>query len=385
MKTINQKILLLVIVLGFLFPIMSTVVVAADPPADLGGAKYTLLEPLPNISHPNGPYKTEINFGDYMTDMFNLIIALAAAAAVFMIVLGGFQYMTTDSWSGKTEGMNKVKNALLGLLLVLSSYLLLQTVDPRLVNIPSSIVKPLNVRSDHFGDDMFFNNLRNRVPTNNEEMRARADAIDAAAAKCAADETKMQELETAYNAMTDKDSPDARQNRSDFADAMDDCKRQRGEATLQEIFARYDRLVYELNPSAGGEYTEADPDTITGTVFDNKLRELQAMYSDDFDRMSVSGEPDQIRHLNDYRKYSDAMIKLKKAQSFVYEEVRQVGNNWLASESRNLATLNRFKQNYKRYSDKISTLYSSQLGAETKSLFETRVQDRLNEVRNITF
>ncbi len=111
---------------------------------DNSNASYTLLEPLPNLE--GGGVVTTVQFKDYVQYFFNLVIALSAAAAVFMIVFGGFQYMTTDSWEGKSEGITKVKNAVLGLLLVLSSYLLLRTIDPRLVEIPSTLVKPLQIK-----------------------------------------------------------------------------------------------------------------------------------------------------------------------------------------------------------------------------------------------
>lgn len=113
---------------------------------------YTLLEPLPCLNGDttctSGQQVTDIQFKDYVTYVFNLIIALAAVAAVFMIVLGGFQYMSSDSYSGKSEGLKKLQNALLGLLLVLSSYLILRTIDPRLVEIPSTLVPKLDIKYD---------------------------------------------------------------------------------------------------------------------------------------------------------------------------------------------------------------------------------------------
>ena len=105
-------------------------------------SSYTLLEPLPDISGGGGTISTVV-FKDYVGYAFNLFIALAAVAAVFMIVLGGLQYMSTDAWEGKSAGISKLKNAVLGLLLILCSYLILQTIDPRLVAIPDTIVPPL--------------------------------------------------------------------------------------------------------------------------------------------------------------------------------------------------------------------------------------------------
>ena len=107
--------------------------------------EYTLLEPLPVFSGTSVSYPATITFQQYVQYFFNLIIALAAAAAVFMITFGGFQHMTSYTESGKSAGLEKVKNAVYGLLLVLCSYLILRTIDPRLVAIPTTLVTPISV------------------------------------------------------------------------------------------------------------------------------------------------------------------------------------------------------------------------------------------------
>jgi hypothetical protein len=146
----------------FLTPSSLIVQAAGGNPINNPQAQYTLLEPLPCIASPalkdstgkeipgsavvcNGQQKTTVNFQDYVQYAFNLLIALAAVAAVFMIVWGGFEHMTSTSPSGKTEGLKKLENAVYGLLLVLSSYLILRTIDPRLVQIPTTLVAPLNI------------------------------------------------------------------------------------------------------------------------------------------------------------------------------------------------------------------------------------------------
>ena len=133
-------------------------------PARAADSSYVLLAPLPCIQSPaakdadgkvipnsevncggNGTMQTTIDFKTYVQYAFNLFIALAAVAAVFMIVWGGFEYMTTDAWSQKKAGREKVTNAVVGLLLVLSSYLILRTINPQFVNIPASLVTPLKL------------------------------------------------------------------------------------------------------------------------------------------------------------------------------------------------------------------------------------------------
>lgn len=104
-----------------------------------------MLEPLPCIPgtatdkscsdgvSPNMPIE------DYIGYIYKFAIAIAAFLAIIMIVWGGFEYMTTDSIGSKNDAKEKFKNAATGLLMVLASYLILQTIDPRLVTINTSI------------------------------------------------------------------------------------------------------------------------------------------------------------------------------------------------------------------------------------------------------
>ncbi len=110
---------------------------------------YTPLAPLPNISGTSLTIAKSVSFKDYVQYIFNLLIALGAVAAVFEITWGGFEYMTSDAVQGKTEGLKRIQNAIYGLLLVLSSYLILKTIDPRFVNIPASLVAPLGLTASN--------------------------------------------------------------------------------------------------------------------------------------------------------------------------------------------------------------------------------------------
>ena len=65
--------------------------------------------------------------------------------AVIMIVIGGIEYLSTDSMFGKEGGKEKIKNAVWGLILAIGAYAILNTISPRLVNfslILSSIPPP---------------------------------------------------------------------------------------------------------------------------------------------------------------------------------------------------------------------------------------------------
>jgi len=129
MKKNTKKIFLFSVLLTILF---SSVALAAD---------YIPLEPNAwSQLNGTGGKVTSIsttNLGDFLNKVFSFGIAIAVALTVVMITLGGIQYMTTDSWSKKDEGKQKVKDAFTGLALALISWLILYTINPCLVSFTS--------------------------------------------------------------------------------------------------------------------------------------------------------------------------------------------------------------------------------------------------------
>ncbi len=109
--------------------------------------EYQLLAPLPNIStkadgskcvKDDKPCATANTF---LPGLIKLIIALAGGLAVVMIVYGGIQYMSTDAFSGKSEAKDTIEHALWGLMLAISAWLILNTINPKLVEINLDIPK----------------------------------------------------------------------------------------------------------------------------------------------------------------------------------------------------------------------------------------------------
>jgi len=127
------------------------------------GTTYQPLAPLPiNGAGGNG----EIDFATYMIGIFNLAIGIAAVLAVVFIVIGGIQYMSTDAYSGKTDGKEKIQNALLGLLLAISAYTILYNINPDLAMVNfdlSGVETPENPTND-FGPNRPTQILRNVFP-----------------------------------------------------------------------------------------------------------------------------------------------------------------------------------------------------------------------------
>lgn len=104
---------------------------------------YQLLTPLPDLrTNKTG----EINeLPGYIPNLFNIIIGLSAVIAVGWIIWGGVEYMTSDSWMGKDDGRKRIKNAVIGLVIILCSYLILFTINPRILDLELSIdpVEPI--------------------------------------------------------------------------------------------------------------------------------------------------------------------------------------------------------------------------------------------------
>ena len=92
-----------------------------------GSAVYKLLAPI------GGLITAPTNIGDYFNILFRIAIGICAVLAVVMIVLGGIQYMGDESIFGKTEAKGQITKAILGLLIALGAYALLNTINPAML------------------------------------------------------------------------------------------------------------------------------------------------------------------------------------------------------------------------------------------------------------
>lgn len=94
--------------------------------------------PLAPIDVDGSEFKTGVPcpapdcFPKYLRTIYNVGIALAGLFAVVSIVRGGFELMFTDSILGRSEGKAIILRALGGLVIVYSSYILMNTINPAL-------------------------------------------------------------------------------------------------------------------------------------------------------------------------------------------------------------------------------------------------------------
>ncbi len=91
-------------------------------------ADYVPLAPL-----PLGNGATE-SLSSYIPAIFTFAIGIGAILAFIMITIGGIRYTTSDAIGNKSEGRKQIENALIGLLLVIGAYVILNTINPQMLN-----------------------------------------------------------------------------------------------------------------------------------------------------------------------------------------------------------------------------------------------------------
>jgi len=118
--TLNKLLFTLVISVGLF--ILANVTNAADT---------TNLKPLATV--PFVPTNGDTN--DYINALYTLSITAASLLVVVKIILGGVKYMFSEVVTSKQEAKKDIQNALLGLLIIISAVLILNTINPSLTDI----------------------------------------------------------------------------------------------------------------------------------------------------------------------------------------------------------------------------------------------------------
>lgn len=104
-----------------------------------GGGTYSEEPYVPLAKIPGLPEEFDFTdscpLGKYMNIMINAFIGIVAVIAMIMIVMGGINYVMSDLVTSKEEAKSGIQNAILGLIMALTCYLILNTINPSLLNI----------------------------------------------------------------------------------------------------------------------------------------------------------------------------------------------------------------------------------------------------------
>ena len=129
----HAKTVLLLVLFLILFPLTLQ---TADAQAFNAATKanpyvYKFLAPMPGLF--GSTIDVRNGLGAYLDKLYTAGIAIATGLAVIMIVFGGIEYVGSGTIGGKSDGKQRIQDALIGLLLAFMSYLLLNTINPDLL------------------------------------------------------------------------------------------------------------------------------------------------------------------------------------------------------------------------------------------------------------
>ena len=113
--------------LVFISVILTAPIIAFGDEPQPGTKTYESMAPIEGISPAKGAV---INLSQYLENLYVFLISFAALAAVVMITIGGFTYLTSAAAGSKEDGKSMIRNAISGLLLLLFSWLIINTINP---------------------------------------------------------------------------------------------------------------------------------------------------------------------------------------------------------------------------------------------------------------
>jgi len=101
----------------------------------------TYIQPVLSVNIPTVSFSAildkggyiEVNWlAEYITGIYKYLLGFSAIFAILLIMVGGLQYVASPGGSGASAGKKRITNAVTGLVLLFSAFLILFTVNPKL-------------------------------------------------------------------------------------------------------------------------------------------------------------------------------------------------------------------------------------------------------------
>lgn len=102
--------------------------------------EFCALAPIPGLTDQEAANQmasgiNKDSFALFFNNLYKFLVGLAIALAIIEIIWGGLEYSTTDSIGNKEAGKNRIRNAIYGLLLILSPVLVFSIINPQILNL----------------------------------------------------------------------------------------------------------------------------------------------------------------------------------------------------------------------------------------------------------
>ncbi len=104
---------------------------------------FTPLAPIPGLTDSQSA-NSVINsnsLANFFNNLYKYLIGLAAVLAVIEIIWGGLEISTKDSVSSHSNGKERIQQALLGLVLILSPVIVFSIINPSILNLSLNLPK----------------------------------------------------------------------------------------------------------------------------------------------------------------------------------------------------------------------------------------------------
>jgi hypothetical protein len=82
------------------------------------------------------------DLGSFINAAFKMTLSIGAILAVLRVAWAGYQYMSSDAWGEKSHAKEILGDVVIGLLLLLSVYLILYQINPNILNLKIKYVTP---------------------------------------------------------------------------------------------------------------------------------------------------------------------------------------------------------------------------------------------------
>lgn len=101
-----------------------------------GPSGFVALAPIPGLTDAaNTSVVDSKSLANFFNNLYKYLIGLAATLAVIMIIWGGLEISTKDSVSKQSDGRERIYQAIIGLVLVLSPVLVFSIINPAILNL----------------------------------------------------------------------------------------------------------------------------------------------------------------------------------------------------------------------------------------------------------
>jgi hypothetical protein len=259
----------------------------------------------------HGSLQTKLDFKTYVQYTINLLIGLSAVVAVVMMVWGGVEYMYNASFQGKKDGLERAKNAITGFVLILTSYIIMRTIDPRLVEIPNSLVPQITINEYLARDANQL--LMNQVQS--DFIRSQIKGINNAKemAKTVADiKITEKNITETQNQMAQLDK-----NSTEYKDLEIKMRLAQEEKSKLEI----QRAVEGAKGDIIGQLIQSQTDILNNDTYDTTKAKLEALELSKTGISKLRNERSKvltslgqlnIKPVNDLANYAEAVIDINK-------------------------------------------------------------------------